>query len=398
MYFLAILDVIDFLLVLFLLLYRKIKLKIKVTLVIFLIYILSITLLVYLGPFGPGLIWLSGASLIAALLLGLLASVITIGINIAIIVVLALAIHFGGLNTMFFESYSVMAWVAVSLNLVIFNSITSIPLALLLRALEESIKSERVLKLQLIQNNLQLEKDKEKAQESDQLKSAFLANLSHEIRTPMNSIVGFSELLNMEHPADSHTGRYSNQIFQNSIYLLNLINDIVDISLIESGQIKYNYKHTNISQLFAETEAVVSTIPQLKNNNNLLIEYLIAPEIDQKSIFTDPVRLKQSLINLTTNAIKYTPKGKIEIIAEAHPLGLKIMIKDTGVGIPESEQMKIFGRFSKIERNNKAVKVQGIGLGLSITKALIEAMGGKIWFESKENQGTTFHILLPANY
>lgn len=371
---------------------RNIKLKTKVTIIISLVYVLSIMLLLTLGPIGPGLIWLASASLIAALLLGLNASIITIIINIFILLFIAFLIHIEWGTTLFFKSYTVITWLAVSSNIIVVNSITSIPLALLLKALGESINAEKELKNELISYNSQLKEEKIKVLNADRLKSAFLANLSHDIRTPMNAIMGFSELIDME-CEQPKTKSFSQQILLNSKYLQNLIDDIVDISIIESGQIKLNYTTLMLESIFDELKPLVEALPYWKNRNNIELIYPDCELLKQK-IETDSSKLKQVLINLISNAIKYTPSGRIKISIYKKEHNIEFKIKDNGIGIPQSEQHKIFDRFSKVARK-KGPTVHGIGLGLSICNAIINAMKGELWFKSIENEGSTFYFTIP---
>lgn len=371
---------------------RNIKLKLKVAIVISLIYVLSITLLLTLGPMGPGLIWLASASLIAALLLGLNASIVTIIVNVFIIIIIAFLIHIEWSTTFFFKSYTALTWLAVSSNIIVVNSITSIPLALLLEALGKSINSEKELRKELISYNKQLKEEKIKVLESDRLKSAFLANLSHDIRTPMNAIMGFSELIEMECEQPRMKG-FSRQILLNSKYLQNLIDDIVDISIIESGQIKLNYSTLLLESVFNELKPLVEALPYWKDRNSIELIYPDCELLKQK-IEIDSSKLKQVLINLISNAIKYTPSGRIKISIYKKEHNIEFKIKDNGIGIPQSEQHKIFDRFSKVTRQ-KGPTVHGIGLGLSICKAIIESMNGKLWFKSIENEGSTFYFSIP---
>ena len=380
--------------ILFLFFNHSLTLRTKIIIVIFFIYVLSIVLLVTLGPLGPGFIYFACSSLIAALLIGINASLITIGINIVLIIALALLIHLKMFQTIFFESYRTITWIAVSSNVIVFNSITSIPLALLINALENSLNNEKALKKALIKKNINIEQEKKQAQESDKLKSAFLANLSHEIRTPMNAIVGFSELIQNETTKEEKLSKYSIHVIQNSKYLLNLINDIVDISIIESGQIVLNYKTITLGKILDEIKPTIDSSTLRQTRANVEVSYLVPSSLYELELNIDGTRLKQILINLITNALKYTVEGSIKIMITKSGPHLNYVVSDSGVGIPLKEQEKIFQRFSKIDRNNNFT-MPGIGLGLSITKGLCEAMQGKIWFESEVNKGTSFYFTLP---
>lgn len=379
--------------ILFLFYNRKLKLRYKVWIVISFIYLLSSVLLITLGPFGPGLIWLASSSFIAALIIGMRASVVTIILNSFIILLLALFIHFKLISTVFFTSYTTVSWIAVSLNVLAFNAITSIPLALIINALENLLKNEKELKAELIKRNANIEKEKDMALESDRLKSAFLANLSHEIRTPMNAIVGFSELIGNELD-EPRLKKFSHHVVQNSKYLLDLINDIVDIAIIESGQIVLNNTSTSLRQILHDLVPTIEASALRFDRVKVSIIYRIPPELFDLELLIDPTRLKQILINLITNALKYTPDGKIEIVVKRVEENLNIRVIDTGVGIPDDQKSKIFSRFSKIDRNGK-FSMSGIGLGLSITKGLCQTMGGTIDFHSKEGEGSAFEFYVP---
>jgi signal transduction histidine kinase len=250
-----------------------------------------------------------------------------------------------------------------------------------------------LLKKEVETSNAQLLVEMEHAKESDRLKSAFLANLSHEIRTPMNAIIGFSELIQMEEVENERIEKYGKYVIENSYFLQNLINDIVDISLIESGQVHLVYDFHHLKRLFAEIEPIIDASPFRSRRPKVSINFIGKDSLLLQPLYLDALHLKQVLINLVTNALKYTEKGFILIrVKEADGL-LEFCVQDTGIGIPVDEQPKIFNRFTKIERMGKTVP--GIGIGLSICKGLVLAMKGQIWFESDENNGTKFFFTLP---
>jgi len=237
----------------------------------------------------------------------------------------------------------------------------------------------------LIEIQHKLENEKEKAIQADKLKSMFLANMSHEIRTPLNAILGFSSLLQDTESREERT-EYMNIIKTNSDSLLQLINDILDLSKIESGIIEFQPEKFNITTVFNEM-------------NLYFRQRIINPEVklicscpyQQCDIFMDKSRLVQILSNLVTNAIKYTNKGHIEMGYKPTLEGILIYVEDTGNGIAPENIEKIFNRFEKLESF-----VQGIGLGLSICKSLIEKLNGHIEVTSQLNKGTTFTIYIPC--
>ena len=234
---------------------------------------------------------------------------------------------------------------------------------------------------------------KERAEESDRLKSAFLANMAHEIRTPMNGILGFSELLKEPKLTGDKQQEYIRIIEKSGARLLNIIDDIIDISKIEAGLVKVNIMDANINgkieyiYLFFKTQIEEKGI-KLSFNNPL--------PANEAVITTDCEKLYAILINLVKNAIKYTDKGSIEFGYIKKDESLEFYVKDTGIGIPKNRQLAIFERFMQADIDDKMAR-QGAGLGLSISRAYVEMLGGKIWVESEEGIGSTFYFTLPYN-
>ncbi|MCF8360626.1 MAG: HAMP domain-containing histidine kinase [Prolixibacteraceae bacterium] len=389
-----IVDLLLYLVLLFLFIFKKVKLKVKVILAIVLVYVLSMVLLVGLGPMGPGFVWLASTSVVAALLLGTVPALITIGINLLLIFYLYILIRFNVLSTPFFETYTAGTWIAVSLNVIIFNAISSIPVSFLLRGLNKTLKKEKKLKLELVEKNRMIEKEIVKERESNRLKTDFLSNLSHEIKNPMNAIAGFSDLIKAEDNLPEHVYNYSDHLVQNSTYLNNLVGDLLNLSLIEVGEVKMNIEKFSLQDIFSEVESVLEVLPVRKKRKNVELSFVAQPGLLKSEIISDKTHIQQILLNLVTNALKYTPEGRVEIGFTIDKNFIEFYVKDTGVGIPASEQEKIFSRFAKIDREKK-LNAPGLGIGLSICKGLTSAMGGEIWFESEENKGTCFHFSIP---
>lgn len=225
---------------------------------------------------------------------------------------------------------------------------------------------------------------KDRAEESNRLKSAFLANMSHEIRTPLNAIVGFSGIL-ASTEEEEEKQEYVSIIENNNTLLLQLISDILDLSKIESGTIELHYSNVEINSVLKDLE----TSCQLKIKSDAVKLEFVAP--DQPCFaHLDKSRLSQLIINLVTNAIKFTTEGYIRFGYELRNEELYFYVSDTGCGIPEDKQESIFGRFIKL--NSFA---QGTGLGLSICRTLVDHMGGRIGVESTEGKGSTFWFTLP---
>lgn len=236
---------------------------------------------------------------------------------------------------------------------------------------------------------------KEKAEESDRLKTAFLNNLSHEVRTPMNAIVGFSELLTKEALSFEERNKYLSAIGISTRTLLDLINDIVDIAKIETGELNVNKQKFELNSLLNELNT--QYVSELKTLKKKRIELKVTKGITQDLfINTDQLRLKQILTNLIGNAIKFTSKGYVEygysINEEINEL--YFFVKDTGIGINEINLKIIFERFRQVDVSSTR-KHGGSGLGLAISKELVKLLGGEIGVESVPGKGTMFWFTLP---
>lgn len=225
---------------------------------------------------------------------------------------------------------------------------------------------------------------KELAEESNRLKSAFLANMSHEIRTPLNAIVGFSGIL-ASTEEEEEKQEYVSIIENNNTLLLQLISDILDLSKIEAGTLELNYSNIELNELMRELER--GFLLRVKTD---AVKLEFVEPAGPCMAYTEKNRLSQLMINLVTNAIKFTEKGSIRFGYEMRENELYFYVADTGCGIPKDKQQNIFGRFVKL--NSFA---QGTGLGLSICQTLIERMGGRIGVESEEGKGSTFWFTLP---
>ena len=250
-------------------------------------------------------------------------------------------------------------------------------------------KYKKLAQANLVKQNKELEVALEKAKESDQMKSAFLANMSHEIRTPLNAIVGFSNLMNTDiELSKAERENFTELINTNSDLLLNLINDILDLSRIESGRMSFSFQQYSLNELIS---TIYQTFQVLMPEN---VE--LRMQIPEKSISipTDKLRLTQVITNFLSNAIKFTQKGYILIGYEyrEEERHVHIFVEDTGIGIPKEKQDAVFNRFTKLDEFAK-----GTGLGLSICKVIAERFDGYIAVESEIGKGSRFSIILPLN-
>jgi signal transduction histidine kinase/ligand-binding sensor domain-containing protein/CheY-like chemotaxis protein len=255
---------------------------------------------------------------------------------------------------------------------------------------EELSKHRHQLQELVTERTNELEAAKRKAEESDRLKSAFLANMSHEIRTPMNAIVGFSSLLEDKATNENDRKRYIEVIKSNSDALLVLINDIIDISLIEADQLLLNKEFFGVDTVLLQIEEY------FKLRNRKQIQFVLDEKCKNSGLllYNDHIRFRQVLINLLSNAYKYTDKGKIEFGYTIEEKVVCFYVFDSGAGISKADQKDIFNYFHKIEQREDRF-YRGAGIGLAISKKLVEMMGGSIWFESEKDAGSKFYFTMP---
>ena len=239
---------------------------------------------------------------------------------------------------------------------------------------------------QLKQAEKQLTLAKEKAENAELSKSTFLANMSHEIRTPLNAITGFAEILASAN-TEEEKAQYQEIIKMNADLLLQLVNDILDMSKIEAGTLEFVYTKVDINLLLSDLRQLF----QMKvNDAGGNIQIIAEPSLPSCSIETDRNRVAQVLSNFTTNAIKFTQEGTISIGYEARDTELYFYVTDTGAGIPADKLPEVFGRFVKLNKDKK-----GTGLGLSISKTIVNKLEGQIGADSVEGKGSTFWFTIP---
>lgn len=248
----------------------------------------------------------------------------------------------------------------------------------------------------LEEQKVELKKAKRKAEESDRLKSTFLANMSHEIRTPMNGIMGFASMLQRKHYEPAERKKYLKIIHDSSKHLLQIINDIVDVSKIEANQLTLKPSSFRLNDILEQLYDTYEAEIQQKNKRNLTLYLEQGLSQEHSWITADVNRLKQILYNLLGNAVKFTEKGSIRLgYQQKNSEMLLFYVSDTGIGITDEKKDQIFSRFTQAE-DPIHTEYGGTGLGLTITKNLVEMMGGKIWVESQPGQGTTFYFTLPV--
>jgi signal transduction histidine kinase len=235
-----------------------------------------------------------------------------------------------------------------------------------------------------------LQEAKERAEKSDRLKTAFLENMSHEIRTPMNSILGFSELLE-EETSENIRIQYLKRIQSNGDNLIKLLDDLMDLSKIEAGDLTMRYSNFSVDIMFVELKEIFSNELIKRGKLDVKLNYLL-PNVEL-SLFSDPYRIKQVLSNLLTNAVKFTVAGNITFECQKANDELVFSVSDTGTGIPEEDQKIIFERFMKF--NYYSLNREGSGIGLSIVEKIVTLLNGRIWFKSVYGEGSSFYFSIP---
>jgi signal transduction histidine kinase len=260
--------------------------------------------------------------------------------------------------------------------------------------MKEFFRQKRLLVVEIEERKkieAELTRALEKAEESDRLKTAFLNNISHEIRTPMNSIVGFSELLSDPRISDAEREEFAAIIRDSSNRLLGIINDLINISTLESGQEVLKEDHFNLNDLL---QGIYTQIYKDLDPAKVILNLDVALKDDHSAIISDRLKLNQILMNLLNNAVKFTLEGRIDFGYSIRKGEIEFFVRDTGIGIPPSKFENIFARFQQAD-DSMSRQFGGTGLGLPISKAYTELMGGRMWIRSDEGNGSEFLFTIP---
>jgi signal transduction histidine kinase len=263
------------------------------------------------------------------------------------------------------------------------------------QGLAASIAAQASIHLETLRLNEELQQRARELQELDRLKSAFLANMSHELRTPLNSILGFTDVMleGLDGDLTDYMDNDLRLIQKNGQHLLHLINDVLDMAKIESGRMNLNPERFKVHDIFEDVNSITSSLANARNTA-LIVDETSDGEVE---VYADSTRIKQVMINLVNNAIKFTTDGKITMgVSRMDGSRVLVSVKDTGLGIPPDQLESIFQEFSQVDTSTTR-KVGGTGLGLPISRRLIEMHGGRLWAESTgvEGEGSTFFVELP---
>lgn len=391
----AIIDTFVYLYVVFLFTSRNLTFRFRVNNLLIIIYILSVILLLVLGPYGAGIIWLFTIPLMAGIFLGLRPAINAIIVNLFTLIALGFIIYATSSSSFRITDYGLDGFIAVGLNFLAINMVFSVSTGVLLDGLNETMKEEEKMRAQLEEEKNVMVTLKEKAEASDKIKTAFLTNISHDLRTPLNAILGFTQLLNTKKVNDETLNKYCSIIMAQGESLLRLINDIIDIAKIEADEIAISKENFDLRYLLDDVFNFYQNQLTIKNQKNIELKFSIEETVP-KVIFQDQHRLKQILFNLLGNALKFTYTGHVILDVKNHDTrSILFSIEDTGIGIPKNKLEIIFERFRQVDES-PTKSFGGAGLGLSICKSLIDLLGGYLWVESELDKGTTFYFILPV--
>jgi signal transduction histidine kinase len=263
------------------------------------------------------------------------------------------------------------------------------------RAEKELLSIKENLEERVIVRTQELERAKIRAEESDRLKSSFIANMSHEIRTPLNAITGFSGLLLREDITPEKRKEYSDHIVKNNKILINMIEDLIDTSKIESGSLQLHLSPVHVRQFLNRLNEPI--IENMARKNKAFIDVVLdQPDLKDDTIVADPMRLQQVLWHVLDNAVKFTREGYIHYGCHENRHNMIFYVDDTGIGISEEHKEVVFDKFRQLDESAKR-KFGGTGLGLYYARKIAEMMGGKLWFESKPEGGSVFYFSVPKN-
>jgi len=374
---------------------HRIPLSFRIGWVLFILYVTG-TFLLFRGPNSTmGMIFLFAATIMGGTMSGAVTGMWYLIISSITLTGVGFYWYGGYIDHSNGPDISLLTYINLSITFLVLNFITLAPLISLLNGMMFTVKKERRYQRILRREQEDLVYARQKAEESDRLKTAFLSNMSHEIRTPMNAILGFSNLLSHPGVTESEKDEFVNLIKLNGKNLMSLVEDIIDISKMESGQFEIHNSPCQLHQILEDVYSAFSDEMRRRGITNVKL-YLKKGISDERiQILTDAARLKKVLNNLVGNAIKFTDKGYVEFGYELNSDHfIQFYVKDTGIGLPAGKEEEIFNRFSKFSQSDEKL-YGGTGIGLTIARHLVKHMGGDIWVEPQSTPGTTFYFTIP---
>lgn len=393
LFHIIIIDIIALLLLTIITFNRKIPLTIKQHMVAGGFFVLGAVILIF-RPEGGSFLFLVGFFILSSIFFKVKGFIFSLSLTFIFITITILLVYNNMLNNFPISDKYIHELMPLSLNMLLIGSMASLPVAFWTSNFEKKLVEQKNLRKQLEENLIELEEAKEKSEESNRLKSNFLTNMSHEIRTPLNAIIGFSELMMTQADSDKSLDDYKDYIFhinENGYQLLNIINNILSISIINSGELQLFKDKIKIKSIFSNLKNIYNSKSNLKEF--VPINFELTKNQEQVELFTDEQQILQVFTNLIDNAIKYTPKGNITVGYNIKNQCAEFFVKDTGSGIAPTYVKNIFDYFSK--DNEFSGNKEGIGLGLAICKNVVEILNGKIWVDSELGKGSTFYFTQP---
>ena len=395
-WFVFYIDTIAVLVIAFLFFYKRMSLKTKKIILSVNLFLLSFALIIDLGLNGNGTILLFMLSVLMTLYSGEKAGVISVVVTAAFYIIVLLIDYMKWIDLHFFTVFDIEILFIVFVNNIVFGLLSVFSVSFLIDRLHNALLKENQLQDELIEKHKNVIIAKDRAEESDRLKSAFMTNMSHEIRTPMYGILGSAELLKSYQTEDKEYQEFVSVIESNGNELLDVISDILDISKIETGLMTSRISLFNVNDTI---QAIYKTfLPEAKLKN---VDFTVNNFISEKdsNINSDIDKLSMVLKHLIENAIKYTSKGDEIMLScnvDSNTSQLKFCITDTGVGIPEDKRETIFNPFYQVNVN-KNTAIHGSGIGLSISKAYVKLLGGHLSLISEIDEGSTFTFSIDKN-
>jgi signal transduction histidine kinase len=395
-WFVFYIDTIAVLVIAFLFFYKRMSLKTKKIILSVNFFLLSFALIIDLGLNGNGTILLFMLSVLMTLYSGEKAGVISVVVTAAFYIIVLLIDYMKWIDLHFFTVFDIEILFIVFVNNIVFGLLSVFSVSFLIDRLHNALLKENQLQDELIEKHKNVIIAKDRAEESDRLKSAFMTNMSHEIRTPMYGILGSAELLKSYQTEDKEYQEFVSVIESNGNELLDVISDILDISKIETGLMTSRISLFNVNDTI---QAIYKTfLPEAKLKN---VDFTVNNFISENDslINSDIDKLSMVLKHLIENAIKYTSKGDEIMLScnvDSNTSQLKFCITDTGVGIPEDKRETIFNPFYQVNVN-KNTAIHGSGIGLSISKAYVKLLGGHLSLISEIDEGSTFTFSIDKN-
>ncbi|WP_088653792.1 sensor histidine kinase [Geofilum rhodophaeum] len=371
------------------------SIRFRIGWILFALYLTGSFLLLQGMHLMGGLLFLFASSVMAATMAGAIYGLLYLFLHSITLLAVGIYWYSGWIQTELLAPVSLKSFINLSVSFLVLNTITLAPLLSLLNGMIFSIDKEKRYRRILQKDQKDLLLASKRAEESDRLKTAFLSNMSHEIRTPMNAIMGFSTLLNNKQLEEREREEFTHLIQHNARNLMLLVEDIIDISKMETGQFKVQYAPCNLHQLLNGLRATAEEELFRMGRNNIEIKLNEGSNDKRLNILTDALRLRKILYNLMSNAIKFTEEGSVELgYRMESDQELVFYVKDTGIGLSDADAERIFHSFYKVQHEGEKL-YGGTGIGLTIARHLVRFMGGEIWVDTQVSKGTSFYFSHP---